>query len=265
MTIDEIPSKVNKTAITDEIHQLSAGEVNAIVSQVKENRDALSVIPVEAGTGPNSLVQTGTGCIASGTDSSALGSINTARGKGAHAEGMGTFATGGCSHAEGLFTEAKNEAEHACGRYNSSTASSDTAQQTVFSVGIGDGLKSDGTCDRRNALEAKRNGDLYMWLNGKYVKLQDIITAYDYYNYYTEQSGKAVLRAPEVAIGATGSGKVLSLTGYKVLIQSGLDNIVLNPGTGYKVLIGTNEVATVDMLESIKKRLTLLEGNAGLE
>lgn len=77
--------------------------------------------------------------------------------------------------------------------------------------------------------------------------------------YYTEQSGKAVLRAPEVVIGATGSGKVLSLTGYKVLIQSGLDHIVLSPGAGYKVLIGTSEVATVDMLESIKKRLDALE------
>ena len=45
-------------------------------------------------------------------------------------------------------------------------------------------------------------------------------------------------------------------------VKSGLDDIVLSPGPGYKAKIGTKEIATIDMLESIKNRLSVLENNS---
>lgn len=77
--------------------------------------------------------------------------------------------------------------------------------------------------------------------------------------YYTEGSGTASIRASSVIIDANGSGSTLKLKGYRVEVQSGLDDIVLQPGPGYKAKIGTKEIATVDMLESIKNRLSALE------
>ena len=80
--------------------------------------------------------------------------------------------------------------------------------------------------------------------------------------YYTEGSGTASIRADIVSIEAVGSGTTLKLKGYRVEVQSGLDDIVLQPGPGYKVTIGTKEIATVDMLESIKNRLSALENDS---
>ena len=80
--------------------------------------------------------------------------------------------------------------------------------------------------------------------------------------YYTEGSGTASIRADIVSIEAVGSGTTLKLKGYRVEVQSGLDDIVLQPGPGYKVKIGTKEIATVDMLESIKNRLSALENDS---
>ena len=80
--------------------------------------------------------------------------------------------------------------------------------------------------------------------------------------YYTEGSGTASIRADIVSIEAVGSGTALKLKGYRVEVQSGLDDIVLQPGPGYKVKIGTKEIATVDMLESIKNRLSALENDS---
>lgn len=80
--------------------------------------------------------------------------------------------------------------------------------------------------------------------------------------YYTEGRGTASIRADIVSIEAVGSGTTLKLKGYRVEVQSGLDDIVLQPGPGYKVKIGTKEIATVDMLESIKNRLSALENNS---
>lgn len=80
--------------------------------------------------------------------------------------------------------------------------------------------------------------------------------------YYTEGRGTASIRADIVSIEAVGSGTTLKLKGYRVEVQSGLDDIVLQPGPGYKVKIGTKEIATVDMLESIKNRLSALENDS---
>ena len=79
--------------------------------------------------------------------------------------------------------------------------------------------------------------------------------------YYTEGDSSAEIHANSVRVYAEGSVKGLQLEGYKVEVKSGLDDIVLQPGPGYKAKVGAKEIATVDMLESIKNRLTALENN----
>lgn len=80
--------------------------------------------------------------------------------------------------------------------------------------------------------------------------------------YYTEGDGSAEIQANSIRVYAEGSTKGLQLEGYKVVVKSGLDDIVLLPGPGYKANVGTKEIATVDMLESIKNRLSVLENNS---
>lgn len=80
--------------------------------------------------------------------------------------------------------------------------------------------------------------------------------------YYTEGDGSAEIHANSVRVYAEGSTKGLQLEGYKVEVKSGLDDIVLLPGPGYKAKVGTKEIATVDMLESLKNRLSALENNS---
>ncbi len=80
--------------------------------------------------------------------------------------------------------------------------------------------------------------------------------------YYTEGDGSAEIHANSILVYAEGSTKGLQLEGYKVVVKSGLDDIVLLPGPGYKAKVGTKEIATVDMLESIKNRLSVLENNS---
>lgn len=80
--------------------------------------------------------------------------------------------------------------------------------------------------------------------------------------YYTEGDGSAEIHANSVRVYGEGSTKGLQLEGYKVEVKSGLDDIVLSPGSGYKAKVGAKEIATVDMLESIKNRLSALENSS---
>ena len=80
--------------------------------------------------------------------------------------------------------------------------------------------------------------------------------------YYTEGDGSAEIHADSVRVYAEGSVKGLQLDGYKVEVKSGLDDIVLSPGPGYKAKVGAKEIATVDMLESLKNRLSALENDS---
>jgi hypothetical protein len=80
--------------------------------------------------------------------------------------------------------------------------------------------------------------------------------------YYTEGDDSAEIHADSVRVYAEGSTKGLQLEGYKVVVKSGLDDIVLQPGPGYKAKVGAKEIATVDMLESIKNRLSALENDS---
>ena len=67
--------------------------------------------------------------------------------------------------------EVKNNDEVALGVYNSSHTGADASLQTIFSVGIG---TSDA--DRKNALEIRCNGDVYMLVNGKEYNVNDLLS-----------------------------------------------------------------------------------------
>lgn len=101
--------------------------------------------------------------IASGNHSHAEGSGTKASGWQAHSEGHNTLAKGNRSHAEGSGTEAFNLGEHAQGSFNKSTESNDKSKATQFSIGIGT-----SATDRKNAVEVKANGDVYIIGVGEY-------------------------------------------------------------------------------------------------
>ena len=66
-------------------------------------------------------------------------------------------ANGEYSHAEGKGTIVNNTAEHGCGMFNTSVKSTDADKSTLFSIGNG----SDDS-HRSNAIEVKKNGDVYI-------------------------------------------------------------------------------------------------------
>lgn len=93
----------------------------------------------------------------SGSASVAMGDTCEASGTSSTAMGYKTKATGAYSSTFGQNTQATNEGEVAMGMYNKSTTSTDASEQTMFSFGIG---TSD--TNRANALEIKKNGDVYI-------------------------------------------------------------------------------------------------------
>ena len=66
--------------------------------------------------------------------------------------------------------EVKNDDEVALGVYNASHTGDNDSLKTIFSVGIG---TSDA--DRKNAFEVRRNGDMYMLVDGQNYKLNDLL------------------------------------------------------------------------------------------
>lgn len=105
-----------------------------------------------------------------GLNSHSEGFETKANANNSHAEGCETIALGECSHAEGAGTITNNYGEHACGIYNKSLASSADDYKTLFSIGFG---KSDE--ERKNALEIRRNGDIYININGTVNKIQNLL------------------------------------------------------------------------------------------
>lgn len=84
-------------------------------------------------------------------------------------------AIGAYSFSEGQHTVANNRSEHAMGEYNDSHKANDSfgnEGNTLFSIGNG---TSEST--RKNAFEVMQNGDIYIYVNGKRVCLNDILTA----------------------------------------------------------------------------------------
>ena len=124
----------------------------------------------------------GTGTVSSGIGSHAEGSGTEAIGNYSHAEGLNTISEGSYSHAEGGGTKAVGKYSHssgyntvadidnsfACGQYNNSQ------EDTLFSIGIG--TKN----ARKNAFEVKKNGDIYILIDGVPTKLQDLLKKVTY-------------------------------------------------------------------------------------
>lgn len=63
-----------------------------------------------------------------------------------------------------------NEHEVAFGTYNVSNTSEDASGQTIFSIG-------NGTSDenRSNALEVRKDGSIYMWIEGDFMPVNDLL------------------------------------------------------------------------------------------
>ena len=102
-------------------------------------------------------VALGWGNVASGDAAIAMGDACEASATSAVAMGYQTKAGGSASVTFGKFTKTTDAGEVAMGLYNKSTTSTNTAEQTSFSFGIG---TSD--TNRINAFEIKKNGDVYI-------------------------------------------------------------------------------------------------------
>lgn len=74
----------------------------------------------------------------------------------------------GYSNNDTLVTN--NEHEVAFGEYNVSNTSEDASGQTIFSIG-------NGTSDvvRGNAVEVRKNGDLYLWVEGEFMNVNKLL------------------------------------------------------------------------------------------
>lgn len=115
--------------------------VSKALNELKDDlEDAIDESMVIKGMGENSLTLKDSGSIAKGKNSLALG-------------------TG---------VVASNDYEVSLGKYN------DSANDTAFSFGIGSSEN-----DRKNAIEIKNDGRIYIWSEGKYVCLNEIIGRVD--------------------------------------------------------------------------------------
>jgi len=72
-----------------------------------------------------------------------------------------------------------NEYEVAFGTYNISNTGEEPSAQTAFSIGIG---TSDE--DRKNAVEIRKDGTMYLWIEGEFMKVNDLLAmlAHETYN-----------------------------------------------------------------------------------
>lgn len=129
----------------------AAGQQNEVLARI-----ALAIGYKNKATNTDSIA-IGYQNTSSGSASVAMGDTCEASGTSSTAMGYKTKATGAYSSTFGENTQATNEGEVAMGVYNKSTTSTDASEQTAFSFGIG---TSD--TNRANALEIKKNGDVYI-------------------------------------------------------------------------------------------------------
>lgn len=75
--------------------------------------------------------------------------------------------------------EKKNMNEIAFGNYNVSNTSENPSGCTIFS--IGNGVSNE---ERSNAIELRKNGDLYLWIEGEFMCINDLLSmlAHETYN-----------------------------------------------------------------------------------
>lgn len=140
--LDDFEDETNeKFKSIDKTFEGSSYVVSKALNELKDGlEDAIEESMVIKGTGENSTILKNSGSIAKGKNSLALGT--------------------------GLI--ASNDYEISLGKYNDSTS------DTAFSFGIGS-----SESDRKNAIEIKNNGNIYLWSEGKYVCLNEIIGRVD--------------------------------------------------------------------------------------
>jgi len=66
--------------------------------------------------------------------------------------------------------ETNNEHDVAFGEYNLNNETTEPSGKTVFSVGIG---TSDN--DRKNAIEVRKDGEVYLWIEGEYMSINKLL------------------------------------------------------------------------------------------
>lgn len=146
---DEFKNEVSSTTsnLSDNLNELSGNVddkfyvVSKALNELKDDlEDAIDESMVIKGMGENSLTLKDSGSIAKGKNSLALG-------------------TG---------VVASNNYEISLGKYNVS------AEDTAFSFGIGN-----SESERKNAIEIKNDGRIYIWSEGNYVCLNEIIGRVD--------------------------------------------------------------------------------------
>ena len=148
--LEEVFEKSKVTAEKD--------EQRGLVTFFQNNgKDKIVTINMNGGSSSSSIVKNGDG------ENSAVLAGDTQKANGAY------------SFSEGQHTVANNRSEHAMGEYNESHKVNDSfgnEGNTLFSIGNG---TSEST--RKNAFEVMQNGDIYIYVNGKRVCLNDVLTA----------------------------------------------------------------------------------------
>ena len=144
--LEEVFEKSKVTAEKD--------EVNKLVTFFQNNQE---IVKINLNDGSSSIVKNGQG------NNSAVLVGDTQEANGAY------------SFSEGQHTVSNNRSEHAFGEYNKSNKANDTfgdEGNTLFSIGNGT-----SESDRKNAFEVMQNGDIYIYVKGERVCLNDILAS----------------------------------------------------------------------------------------
>lgn len=100
---------------------------------------------------------------------------------------------------EGTITS--NRYEVAFGSYNKTNTGEDDADKTIFSIGVGIDDEN-----RENAIELRKNGDLYLWIEGEFMNVNKLLGQLAHETYYDTDENSGVYDEP--VSGGTESGEV---------------------------------------------------------
>ena len=100
---------------------------------------------------------------------------------------------------EGTITS--NRYEVAFGSYNKTNTGEDDADKTIFSIGVGIDDEN-----RENAIELRKNGDLYLWIEGEFMNVNKLLGQLAHETYYDTDDNTGVYDEP--VSGGTEGGEV---------------------------------------------------------
>ena len=100
---------------------------------------------------------------------------------------------------EGTITS--NRYEIAFGSYNKTNTGEDDADKTIFSIGVGIDDEN-----RENAIELRKNGDLYLWIEGEFMNVNKLLGQLAHETYYDTDDNTGVYDEP--VSGGTEGGEV---------------------------------------------------------